>query len=160
MITEMPLWALTLTYWLHLLATIVWLGGLAMLALIIWPLAADALTLLERIERRFRPFVNGSLALLFITGMVQMTADANYSGLLVIDSVWAAALAIKHVIFGGMLLLSVWIQVNTLPGIERAQLLKDEAGVTKGFNQLRRLISLDLGAGVLVLLMTALMTAV
>jgi hypothetical protein len=59
-----------------------------------------------------------------------------------------------------MLLLSVWIQVNTLPGIERAQLLKDEAGVTKGFNQLRRLISLDLGAGVLVLLMTALMTAV
>ena len=158
--TEMPLWALSLTYWLHLLATIVWLGGLAMLALIIWPLAGDALTLLERIERRFRPYVNGSLAVLFITGMIQMTADPNYEGFLVVDSLWSGAMAIKHVLFGGMLLLSVWIQVRTLPGIERAQILKDEEGIAQGFVRLRRFVTLDLAAGVIVLLMTAIMTAV
>ena len=34
-----PTWALTLAYWFHLLATVVWIGGLATLALLILPLA-------------------------------------------------------------------------------------------------------------------------
>ena len=30
-------WILTLSYWIHLLATVVWLGGMVLLAVIAWP---------------------------------------------------------------------------------------------------------------------------
>ena len=35
----MPTWVLALSYWLHLIATIVWVGGLALMALVVWPAA-------------------------------------------------------------------------------------------------------------------------
>jgi uncharacterized membrane protein len=34
---EIPFWALSLSYWLHLLATVVWLGGLSLMTLVAWP---------------------------------------------------------------------------------------------------------------------------
>ena len=49
---SIPFWALSLTYWLHMLATVVWIGGLAALALLagtagqlqqaLWPQVAYA----------------------------------------------------------------------------------------------------------------------
>jgi uncharacterized membrane protein len=35
-----PAWALSISYWLHMLATVVWLGGLAAAGLIVHPLVA------------------------------------------------------------------------------------------------------------------------
>jgi uncharacterized membrane protein len=103
----MTFWILAVSYWIHLLATVVWLGGLALLALVAWPaLRQETLSANQwlALQKRFLPWANGSLVLLLITGFVQMTNDPNYNGFMVIDSVWAGAILLKHVAFGGMVL--------------------------------------------------------
>lgn len=63
----------------------------------------------------------GWIWLLFLgaTGMFQMSASPNYDGLLSIDSIWAVALFIKHVLF---LLLVLFMVIQTfilLPSLNR-----------------------------------------
>jgi uncharacterized membrane protein len=62
-------WILALSYWLHLIATIVWVGGLALMALVVWPGARAVLgpgpqlaSLLRDLQRRFEPLAWGSPA--------------------------------------------------------------------------------------------------
>jgi len=38
-------WALSLTYWLHMLATVAWIGGLASISIVVIPAARQALDL-------------------------------------------------------------------------------------------------------------------
>ena len=83
----MNAWVLALSYWLHMLATIVWVGGLALMALVVWPGARAVLgpgpqlaDLLDRLQRRFNPWAWGSLAVLIFTGLTQMAGNENYAG--------------------------------------------------------------------------------
>ena len=39
----MPTWVLALSFWLHMVATVVWIGGLALMALVVWPGACAVL---------------------------------------------------------------------------------------------------------------------
>ncbi|NDJ55403.1 MAG: hypothetical protein GYB68_20210 [Chloroflexi bacterium] len=164
-----PAPALIGLYWTHLLATIVWIGGLATLVLIVWPglLRLDegpVSTLLERIEQRFRPLANLSLAVLLVTGMLQMTANANYAGLLLVTNDWSIAMLLKHIVFGGMVIVTLVIQLGVLPNLARARLqikANPEAGQAEEQRQrsrLRQLTTLNLALGVLVLFFTAALT--
>ncbi len=122
----MTFWILAISYWIHLLATVMWLGGLALLALVAWP-ALRQQTLADNqwlaLQKRFLPWANGSLVLLLITGFVQMTNDPNYNGFLVIDSLWAGAMLVKHLAFGGMVLVGGYMQWALYPGMERVSVL-------------------------------------
>ena len=40
---DTPEWALTLSFWLHMLATVSWVGGLAVLSLFVFPIARRSL---------------------------------------------------------------------------------------------------------------------
>jgi hypothetical protein len=78
-------WILVLSYWIHLLSTVVWFGSLVLMGLAAWParqkgVVADNSWL--TLQKRLTPWANVSLILLLITGFVQMTNDANYSGFL------------------------------------------------------------------------------
>jgi uncharacterized membrane protein len=151
----MPLWGLALTYWLHLMATVVWIGGLAMLILTTW-------ANIEGIERRFRPFANLSLVVLLVTGLIQMGADEHYEGFLIINDLWEIGLLAKHVIIVLMIVVTLILQFNVYPALERAKLLAgrtDYEGETAR-RRLRQLTFINLGLGVLVLLCTAIITAV
>src|SRR3989304_5046904 len=97
--THMPNWALVLSFWLHMLATIVGVGGLALLALVVWPGARagpgpgpQLAALLGHLHKRFDPLAWGSLAVLIVTGLMQMSANPNYDGLLRITNPWTAAI--------------------------------------------------------------------
>lgn len=160
----MPLWSLAITYWLHLLATVIWIGGLAMLALIAWP-GSDGMgnPTLDALERRFRPWANISLAVLLVTGLIQMGGDEHYEGFLAINSVWAMGMLAKHIVIGAMVVISAVLQLSVYPALERARLIArrgasgDEEARTR--RQLRRLTVINLALGVLVLLFTAVITA-
>ncbi|MCB8946243.1 MAG: CopD family protein [Ardenticatenaceae bacterium] len=162
-------WILVFSYWVHLLATAVWLGGMALMALVAWPalnkgsLASNQwLTL----QQKFLPYVNLSLVLLLITGFIQMTNDENYSGFLVMDGVWAWAILIKHIAFGGMVVLTAYVQFSLYPAIERARLLAESRPKTavSTQNELQqkevRLLRLNLLCATAVLFCTAVATAV
>ena len=104
-------WVLALSFWLHMLATIVWVGGLALMALVVWPGARAVLgpgpqlaELLRRLQRRFNPWAWGSLAVLTVTGLTQMAANENYDGMLQVSNPWALAILVKHIAVGGMVL--------------------------------------------------------
>jgi uncharacterized membrane protein len=162
-------WILVLSYWLHLLATVVWLGGMALMALVAWPalgkgsLAANQWLILQQ---KFLPWVNGSLVLLLITGFFQMTTDENYTGFLAVDSVWAWAILIKHLAFGGMVILTLYMQLSLYPAIERTKLLMEKRPKTATATQAElqqkevRLLRLNLMCATAVLFCTAVATAV
>jgi uncharacterized membrane protein len=162
---------LTLIYWLHLIATVIWLGGLAALALIIWPGLIQkpgndpSRSVLDAIERRFWPLANVSLVMLIVTGTLQMSVDPHYKGFLTIDSPWAIGLLAKHIVIVGIIVASVAIQWSVQPALERAAMLsrrgdaagqKEEAALRR---RTRQLTLVSFGLGILVLMLTAYITA-
>jgi uncharacterized membrane protein len=160
---DMPVLIRALNYWLHLLATVVWIGGLAMLTLIAWPgIDAAFAGAVDALERRFRPWANISLALLLVTGLIQMGGDEHYEGFLAVSNAWAVGLLIKHVLIGLMIAISITLQISVYPALARARLL-DSKGIPdadiKFRRRLRHLTSINLGLGILVLLLTAVITA-
>lgn len=116
------------------------------------------------LQRRFIPWANGSLILLLITGLVQMTNDPNYNGFLALDSLWAGALFIKHLAFLGMVLIGVYAQSHLYPAMARAELLvKKKSGSTISANLTKRellLLRINFLCAVVVLFFTAVATAV
>ena len=61
-------------YWLHLVATVVWIGGIAFILLILIPktkeiLRQDAGKLIGEVSKRFKLFADWSIILLIITGI-------------------------------------------------------------------------------------------
>ncbi len=165
----MNFWILVFSYWLHLLATVVWLGGLALMFLVAWP-ALRQKTLNSNqwlaLQKRFLPWANGSLLLLLVTGFVQMTNDPNYAGFLVIDGLWAGAILIKHIAFGGMVVIGIYMQWGLYPALERLRLLGEKRPSLAQPEQDKlsqrelRLLRLNLLCAIAILFFTAVATAI
>jgi len=102
---NIPTWVLALSYWLHMLATVTWIGGLAALTLVVLPAlqAQDDLEQqarsLNKIQRRLDPLAWFSLLVLLGTGLTQMSASPNYEGVLAITNGWSVAIFLKHIMF-------------------------------------------------------------
>lgn len=162
-------WILAASYWIHLLATIVWLGGITLITLFAWP-ALQSGTLETNqwwvIQRKFIPWANMSMIALLVTGFYQMTTDSNYAGFLNVDSQWAVAILLKHIAFLVMIVVTIYMQAVLYPAMSRASLLaerKPEIAATQNDKAQRkeiRLLRINLICAVIVLLFTALATAV
>ncbi len=163
-------WTLGISYFCHLIATVVWIGGLALLVLVVWPSARRVLgddpklaLLLADLRRRFTPLANLSLVVLVVTGMIQMSGDPNYDGLLVFDNAWSRAILLKHLAILGMVIVGAVLQWGLLPAQERAALLRSrgkDAPDLEHLDRRERLLSMvNLILGGLVLAFTALATA-
>ena len=158
---------LTFAYWLHMLATVVWIGALAASALIVIPAARRVLeatafaSLLGAMQKRLEPLGWFCLALLAGTGMFQMSAHPNYEGFLVIDSAWGAAILIKHLAFGVMILVSAYMTWSVLPALRR-NALRQSQGQEVDTRLERRsvlLLNLNLALAIFILALTALARA-
>ncbi len=123
-----PTWALALIYALHMLSTVVWIGGLSALVMLVLPAAQRVLdmksyaALLENIQRRLDPIGWFCLVVLAATGMFQMSANPNYHGFMAIDNGWAVAILLKHGVYVLMIGVSAYISGWVLPGLRRAAL--------------------------------------
>lgn len=159
---------LSLSYWIHLAATVVWLGGLTTMALVAWP-AWRARTLNANqwltLQQRLLPWANGSMVVLWVTGFIQMTNDSHYQGFLVLDSAWAWAILLKHLAVLGMMVIGLYVGWRIHPAMQRLQLLAERqpqalSALDEQVRQEQRLLRLNLGCAALVLLLTAVATAV
>lgn len=165
----MPVWALALTYWLHMLATVLWLGSLALLSLIVIPAIRRTLDtnnqikLMAVIQKRLDPLAWFSIALLLATGMFQMSANDNYEGFLAISGQWASSILIKHIVFLAMIAISAAQTWWLLPSMQRAMLRLQKNGDMAEVEALQKretlLLNLNLILAILVLGMTALARA-
>ncbi len=128
--------ALALSLFFHIGATVVWLGGLALMTFLVLPALNQTLAgqpalyrLLRRLRRRFTLAGNFALLVLIVTGLLQMSADPNYEGLLRFSNRWSQVLLLKHLLLIGMALASLTAQFAVAPALERASLLLEH---TKG----------------------------
>ncbi len=167
----MPPSILAVSYFLHLLATVIWIGGLAILSGLVIPAARKSLVenpqtaaFYAGLRKRFYPLVNLSLVVLLITGIAQMSADEHYEGVLQFSNDWSVALLLKHIAFVGMVVCGLAMQYLVAPALERATLLAahgkgDAAEMERLRRRENRLAWLTLGIGILVLAFTAWATA-
>lgn len=164
-----PAWGLTITYWLHMIATVVWIGGLSALVLLVLPAAGSALEpqgyarLLEAIQRRLDPLGWLCLIILVGTGLFQMSESPHYAGFLTIQTTWATAILIKHLVFFLMIAVSAWTSWGVLPALRRAALLQAKGKDAPDAARLQRssllLLRINLVLSVIVLALTALARA-
>jgi uncharacterized membrane protein len=162
---------LALSYFFHLIATVVWVGGLVILGVLVWPEARRALAekpelyrFLARLRSRFMPLTHFSLVVLVVTGLFQMTGDTNYDGMLQFTNEWTRVILLKHVAVGGMLICGLALQFGVMPALERASLLAERGKDNpEEWERLRRrearLTWINIGLGALVLAFTAWATA-
>jgi len=160
-------WFLAVSYFLHLVATVVWIGGLVAMALVVGPGLRRALSddaafarALASIDARFRPLSGLSLAVLVVTGLVQMTANENYKGFLNLSNLWAQAILLKHVAVIGMIAVGAAMQFGVQPALQRSAMLaahgvEDAAEAAALRRRLDRLGRVNLMLGVVVLVFTA-----
>lgn len=159
-------WILAASYWLHLLATAVWLIALALtlfLALPAWQQNSLSENQWWQWQKRLLLWSNGSLVVLLLTGFYQMTNDPNYSGFLAIDGVWAWAMLLKHIAYIGIIVIAAYMQFSLHPAMERLLFLEAKGTKQKKAELQQReqgLLRVNLVCAVLVLLFTAIATAI
>ncbi|NDJ62860.1 MAG: hypothetical protein GYB67_17195 [Chloroflexi bacterium] len=166
-----PSTILAINYFFHLIATVVWIGGLLLMVLLVWPTTKNSLrdspalyTLLSGVRRRFLPLTNLSLVVLIVTGLFQMSLDPNYDGVLQFTNEWSRVILLKHIVVGGMLICGVVLQLGVVPALERMTLLAERGkGDPSEWERLHRsevrLTWINVALGVLTLLFTAWATA-
>ena len=164
-----PFWALSLAFWLHMLATVAWIGGLVALVMLVLPAARRVLDansfsrFLDYLQRRLDPLAWLSLAVLLATGLFQLNSNPNYEGFLSISNRWAVSILIKHILFFGMIGISAYMTWGLLPQIRRIALTRSKGIESEQTDKLEKreviLIRINLILGVLILGLTALARA-
>ena len=166
--TGVPTWALAAVFWLHLLATVAWIGSLAAIQVLILPISGralkpvDELALLDGIQKRLEPIAWFSVSLLIATGLFQMSVNPHYNGFLSTSGQWSLALLTKHALIGVLIAVSAVHTWDVLPSMRRLLLRRDradQAQIEKLRRRERRLLRASLALASLILLATAVMRA-
>jgi len=152
--------------WLHLIATVVWIGAMAFNLLILLPSMRETLEpptmgkLMGTVMKRFRTFVYASMVVLAVTGVVMNLLNKSYLGILLMGNLWSIVTLIKHIFTAALVITAIYAfeglapQVSGLaakgPSPELAQLQKKQMNLAyTGFV-----------LGIIILLLTGIMTAV
>lgn len=124
--------ALALSLFIHLAATAIWIGGILLTTFLVVPELKRTLAgqpslhrILSRLRKRFTIVGNLALAALIVTGLLQMSTDPNYQGLLRFSNRWSQALLLKHLLIIVMALCGLVLQFGLAPALERASLLRE-----------------------------------
>ncbi len=136
---------LAISLFFHLIATVIWVGGLLITVLLVWPEvrrtlqnSAPLYTLLQRLRKRFAPLSNLSLVVLVVTGLTQMSLNPNYNGVLDFSNAWSRVILLKHIAIVGMIISGGLLQYGIFPALERATLLQERGKDSPEWAGLRR----------------------
>ena len=162
-------WFLSINYLLHLIGTVILLGSLAGVVGLAWPALAKGELSQNQwlwLQKKLIPWANGSLIVLLLSGFYQMTNDPNYSGFFVLDGIWAWAMLFKHIAYIGMVVVTLMLQFIIYPEIDRVQLFADKnpdrTAIEQDalFGREKRLLKVNFLCALMILVFTAIMTAV
>jgi len=164
---SMPVWALSLSYGIHMVVTVIWLGGLVTVAFFILPLIQNNITseqkdkILSTIQTKLNPLGWLCLFILTGTGMFQMSEHPSYQGFLSIDNNWALAIFIKHIVIVFMVLAMGYMTWFVIPGLKKISLKQkigkeiDQTEILKLRKQEKSIIWVNTILALLVLVFTA-----
>jgi uncharacterized membrane protein len=147
--------------WLHLLATVVFIGFYVLSGLIISPAAAQTSvknrgSLIVALYGKARPFVVGALLVFIVTGAYMTLVNPQYTGLMKFDNAWSWLIVGKHVVV--VLLIGVGLFLQRVPVEKMAAAIDagDERSIVLLAGRVRTLELLAALLGVIILLLTAL----
>ena len=160
-----PAWALAITYWLHLLATVTWVGSLAGISFLVLPAMQRALNpesqlvFIEAMQKRLEPIAWFSMSLLVLTGLFQMSVNPHYDGFVSVSTQWSVAILTKHLLGIVMVVVSAIQTWEVIPAIRRAIVKSKKINNANELETLRRrevlLLRMNFGLSILILLATA-----
>ena len=99
---------------LHLMATIAWIGGMFFNILVIMPAvsrtldSATAGKFMKAVFARVRIVVYVSILILFVTGIPMKISSEYYVGIINFDTAWETVGFIKHVFVGLLALMAIY----------------------------------------------------
>ena len=146
-------------YWLHLLATVVWIGGIIFILFIAIPsskqvLGAEAGKLMGEISKRFTPSANYSIFLLAVTGIALTGFNKQFSGIRLFENNWTAVLSLKCIIVFGMVVIHFYRGLILTPKIGKTESASEKVSLQKlSLN----LVKVNFGFGMLVLLFSGIL---
>jgi uncharacterized membrane protein len=162
--TTPPSWVMALIYWLHMLATVTWIGSLAAINLLFLPAStrtlklADQLSFISALQKRLEPLAWFCMGLLLVTGLFQLSANPHYDGFLSTSTQWSLAILVKHSLGVVMAIVSAVQTWEVLPSIQRI-LMKKENAKTEELARLQKretlLLRINLILSALILAATA-----
>lgn len=164
-----PAWALALVYWLHMLATVTWIGGIVSISILVLPAArkslkpADQLVFIESLQKRLEPLAWFSLGLLIATGLFQLSANSHYNGFFDVSTQWSLAILVKHGLVAVMVAVSAVQTWEVLPAIRRTLMRREKGASEEEIVRLQkreeRLLRINFMLSILILGATALARA-
>lgn len=155
---------MALLYWIHMLATVVWIGSLAAINLLFLPASTRTLnltgqiSLISALQKRLEPLTWFCIGLLIVTGLFQMSANPHYDGFLSTSTQWSLAILTKHILGVFMVVVSAIQTWEIYPAMQRALIKKSKANETQ-LDELNRkeklLLRMNFTLSILVLAATA-----
>jgi len=144
-------------YWLHLTATVLWIGGIIFILFFAIPsarqvLGAESGKLMGEISKRFTPAANLSIIVLLLTGAVLTGLNRQYSGVpAFLENNWSSALTAKSILVLGMVIVHFYRGLFLGPRIARTMADAEKKSLQKlSLN----LVKVNLALGLIVLLLS------
>ena len=152
---------LAIVTWLHLIATVLWIGGIAFILFIAMPSAKqimgpEAGKLMGVISKRFTLLANYSIALLVLTGAAMAVLNNRFSSTAILENNWIAILVAKHVLVFTMIAIHFYRGWILAPKIMRT---KSEPGKISMQSRSLNLVKVNLALGLIVLLLSAIVSS-
>ncbi len=125
-----PAWVMALIYWMHLLATVTWIGSLAAINLLVLPASQRTLDInaqlrfITALQKRLEPLAWFCMGLLLATGLFQMSANTHYNGFLDTSTQWSLSILVKHGLGVIMVVVSAIQTWEVIPNIQRTLMKK------------------------------------
>lgn len=147
-----------ISYWLHALATVIFIGHYLLLSLIYLPvLSTDeddigCKSALSEISKRSRGWLYASLLIFILTGTYLTLIDPNYLGLGNFSNLWGILMLLKHLLLVGMIAMGFWFNAILRVGPQT----KSGSAAVQAVARFRQYSNIMAISGVLVLLLTAL----
>ena len=145
---------ISLSYWLHAVATVIFIGHFVLLAVIYLPVLSKGGngSVLSEISKRSRSWLYASLIVLMITGIFLMIVDPNYMGIGNFSNFWAIMMLVKHILVVAMIAMGFWFNAILRVG----PMMSSNNGAEQAVVRFRKYVNAMAISGVLVLLLTAL----
>lgn len=142
---------ISISTWLHALATVVFIGHYVLLAGIYIPALSRNGSALSEISKRSRPWMYASLIVFAVTGTHLMLIDSGYLGFMDFGNFWGIVMLVKHILVFAMIALGFWYNA-----IMRVGPMMSSNNPEQAIARFKIYVNVMAICGMLVLLLTAL----
>ena len=142
---------ISISTWLHAMATVVFIGHFVLLAGLYLPVLTPNGAMLSAISKRSRGWLYAALLIFMVTGVHLTFVDPNYLGLGNFNNFWAVMMLVKHVLILVMIGMGFWFNA-----ILRVGPLMSSNNSAAAILRFRKYVNAMAVCGVLILLLTAL----